>query len=435
MSVGGATERRLEPGIGGEALGRPQQRSRKGGMSIGEAVRVALQGLASNKLRSLLTMLGIIIGVGSVIAMMAIGAGANQAARATLQAMGTNVLSLMAGAERKGGVNFGFGSSVTLKPADADAILKLCPAVKAVTQEYNGNVRVKFQNQNTSTSLLGTTPNYMEIRNFQIAEGRFITNSDVKRKAKVVVLGAGAKDTLFGNLDPIGKSVKLNGQSFRVIGLFQSKGGGGWHNPDDDLYAPYTTVMRRVFGKDNITGMSIQAVSEDKMNDAQDEVEALMRVRHKTPPADPTDVRIFNQADLMATAQQQTGIFTTLLASVAGVSLFVGGIGIMNIMLVTVTERTREIGIRKAIGAKRSDIRNQFLIEAVTMSVVGGLLGIALGLAVTTFGAAKTGWNMVVTPQSIMLSFGFSAIVGILFGVYPAGKASRLHPIDALRYE
>ena len=436
MSVGGATERGIERGIGGDVIIRPVERSHRRGMSIGEAVRVALQGLASNKLRSLLTMLGIIIGVGSVIAMMAIGEGANQAARATLQAMGTNVLQLFPGQQRKGGVNFGFGSITTLKTADAEAILKQCPAVKDATQESTGNVRVRFQNQNSSTSLLGATPNYPAIRNFHLAEGRFFTVNDVRRRAKVVVVGASIRDTLFGNLDPLGKILKVNGQSFKVIGAFKPQGSNsGWRNPDDQIWVPVTTAMRRVFGKDYINGMSIQAVSEDKMQEAQDQIEAPITKRHKTPAGEPVDVIIRNQADLLNTAQQQTGIFTMLLASVAGVSLFVGGIGIMNIMLVTVTERTREIGIRKAIGAKRNDIRNQFLIEAVTMSLVGGLLGIALGLAVTTFGAARTGWNMVVTPQSIMLSFGFSAIVGVLFGVYPASKASRLHPIDALRYE
>jgi putative ABC transport system permease protein len=435
MSVGGASERRIEAGIGSDVITRPLVTPHRRGMSVGEAVRVALQGLASNKLRSLLTMLGIIIGVGSVIAMMAIGEGANQAARASLQSMGTNVLGLRSGQQRKGGISFGFGTITTLKPADAEAIKKECAGIQDLTQEYQGNVRVKFQSQNSSTSILGTTPNYPSIRNFQIGEGRFFTASEVRRRAKVIVIGASIKDTLFGNLAPIGKTLRVNGQSFKVVGVFRAKGGSGWQNPDDATYAPVSTVARRVFGKDYITGMSIQVVSESKMNDVQDEVDALMRKRHKIQAADPTDVMIFNQADLLQTAQAQTKIFTMLLASVAGVSLFVGGIGIMNIMLVTVTERTREIGIRKAIGAKRADIRNQFLIEAVTMSLVGGLLGIALGLAATTFGSSSTGWNMVVTPQSIALSFGFSAIVGVLFGVYPAGKASRLNPIDALRYE
>jgi putative ABC transport system permease protein len=323
-----------------------------------------------------------------------------------------------------------------LKQEDAEAILKECPAVKAIAQEYNGrNARVKFQSQNTSTSLLGTTPEYPGIRNFQIAQGRFFTESDVRRRAKVCVLGASIKETLFGNLSPINKTVKLNGQSFKVIGTFRPKGGTGWRNPDDQIWAPVTTVMRRLYGHDHLTGMSIQATSEESMLAAQEQIEAVMRKRHKTPPDEPVDVVIRNQADLVETAQQQTGIFTMLLASIAGVSLFVGGIGIMNIMLVTVTERTREIGIRKAIGAKSRDIRNQFLIEAITMSIVGGLLGVGTGLLVSALVSSNTGWNTVVTPMSIILSFGFSGIVGILFGVYPASKAARLNPIEALRYE
>jgi putative ABC transport system permease protein len=367
--------------------------------------------------------------------MMAIGQGANEAAQATLRSMGTNVLSLMTGQQRRGGINFGFGSITTLKPADAEAILKEAPAVRRLTQEYNGNVRVKFQSQNTSSNLLGTTPEYPEIRNFTLAEGRFFTGDEVRRRAKVAVLGASIKDTLFGNLYPLGKTLKLNGQSFKVIGVFKAKGGQGFRNPDDQIWGPVTTVMRRVFGKDYLSGMSIQAVNEDKMHDAQDQIEALIRKRHKVAEGEPVDVIIFNQTDLLQTAQQQTGIFTLLLASIAGVSLFVGGIGIMNIMLVTVTERTREIGIRKAIGAKRIDIRNQFLIEAVTMSLVGGLLGIGFGLLVSWVAGSRTGWNMVVTPQSVLLSFGFAAMIGVLFGVYPASKAARLNPIDALRYE
>jgi putative ABC transport system permease protein len=349
--------------------------------------------------------------------------------------MGTNVLTLFTGQQRRGGINFGFGTITTLKQADAEAILKECPAVKAIAQEYQGNVRVKYQSQNTQTNILGTTPEYPGIRNFELSVGRFFTAGEVRQRAKVVVLGASIKDTLFGNLYPINKTIKVNGQSFKVIGCFRAKGGTGWRNPDDQIWAPVSTTMRRVFGKDYLSGMSIQAVNEDKMNEAQDQIEALIRKRHKIVQDEPVDVVIRNQADLVETAQQQTNIFTMLLASIAGVSLFVGGIGIMNIMLVTVTERTREIGIRKAIGAKRADIRNQFLIEAITMSIVGGLLGIGFGLLASAIVASKTGWNTLVTPSSIALSFGFSAIVGVLFGVYPASKASRLNPIDALRYE
>jgi ABC-type antimicrobial peptide transport system permease subunit len=389
----------------------------------------------SNKLRSLLTMLGIIIGVGSVIAMMAIGQGANEAAQATLRAMGTNVLTLFTGQQRRGGVSMGFGTSQTLKLEDAEAILKECPAVKAIAPEASSNVRVKYQSQNTSTEVLGTTPDYPDIRNFQLASGRFFTESEVRRRAKVAVLGASIQESLFGNISPIGKTLKVNGQSFKVIGTFRAKGSTGWRSPDDQIWVPVTTALRRILGRDFLSRMSVQAVSEDQMVAAQAQVEDLMRKRHKIPDGEELDVQVRSQAELVETAAQQTGIFTMLLASVAGVSLFVGGIGIMNIMLVTVTERTREIGIRKAIGAKSGDIRNQFLIEAITMSLIGGLLGIGFGLAASTLVASRTGWNTVVTPQSVVLSFTFAALVGVLFGVYPATKASRLNPIDALRYE
>jgi putative ABC transport system permease protein len=413
----------------------PAERPHRQGMSVGEAVRVALQGLASNKLRSLLTMLGVIIGVGSVITTMAIGQGANEAARATLRAMGTNTLTLFTGQQRRGGINFGAGTITTLKPEDAEAILKECPAVKAIAQESSSNVRVKFQNQNTGTNILGTTPDYPSIRNFTLAQGRFITDSEVRRRAKVVVLGASIQETLFGNLSPLNKTIKVNGQSFKVIGSFKAKGGTGWRNPDDQIWAPVTTVMRRVLGRDYLSGMTIQAVSEERMVEAQDQIEALIRKRHKILEGEPTDVVIRNQADLVETAQQQSNILTRLLTGIAVVSLVVGGIGIMNIMLVTVTERTREIGIRKAIGAKSRDIRNQFLIEAITMSITGGLLGIGAGLLASYLMSTQAGWTTLVTPMSLILSFGFSAIVGVVFGVYPASKASRLNPIEALRYE
>jgi ABC-type antimicrobial peptide transport system permease subunit len=251
----------------------------------------------------------------------------------------------------------------------------------------------------------------------------------------VAVLGASVQEELFGNQPPLGKSIKVNGQSFRVNGAFRPKGNSVRGDPDDQVWVPITTAMRRVLGRDYINRISIQAVSEARMDEAQRQVEDVMRKQHRIPQGEEVDVRIRSQADLLETAQQQTGIFTLLLASIAGVSLFVGGIGIMNIMLVTVTERTREIGIRKAIGAKTSDVRNQFLIEAITMSVVGGLLGVAFGLIASTVVASHTGWNTVVTTESIALSFGFSALVGVLFGVYPATKASRLNPIQALRHE
>jgi putative ABC transport system permease protein len=408
---------------------------RRSGMSLWEALRVALSSLASNKLRSFLTMLGIIIGVAAVITTISIGQGANKATQEQIAKLGTNVLTVFPGQQRTGAVSLGMGSRTNLTMEDTQAIARECPSVKQVAPEYSGRGRLKFQNQNTSTSIMGSTPEYVEVRNFEMNQGRFFTDSDVKRRAKVVVLGDSVRDSLFGNISPVGKNVKLNGQSFKVIGTFKLKGGGGFRNPDDQVYIPITTAMRRVFGVEYIGSMGVQAISADKMKTAQDETEALIRKRHRTPANDPSDVRIFNQADLMDTAAQTNRTITILLAAIGGISLFVGGIGIMNIMLVSVTERTREIGIRKALGAKRRDILNQFLIEALTMSLVGGLIGTGIGLAAPMIISLWAGWPTLVSAGPVLLSFSFAAAVGMFFGIYPAIKAASLSPIEALRYE
>jgi putative ABC transport system permease protein len=419
----------------GEAPLRLPGARRRSGMSLWEAVRVALASLASNKLRSFLTMLGIIIGVAAVITTISIGQGANKATQDQIAKLGTNVLTVFPGQQRTGSVSLGMGSRMTLTLEDADAVARQCPSVKQVAPEYSSRGRLKFQNQNTSTSIMGTTPEYVEVRNFEMNQGRFFTDSDVKRRAKIVVLGDSVRDTLFGNINPIGKNLKLNGQSFRVVGTFKLKGGGGFRNPDDQVYIPITTAMRRVFGVDYIGSMGVQAVSTDKMASALEETETLIRKLHRTMPNEQSDIRIFNQADLMDTAEQTNRTITILLAAIGGISLFVGGIGIMNIMLVSVTERTREIGIRKALGAKRSDILNQFLIEALMMSLVGGLIGTGIGLTAPAIISLWAGWPTLVSPGPVLLSFSVAAAVGMFFGIYPAVKAASLSPIEALRYE
>jgi putative ABC transport system permease protein len=413
---------------------------RRRGMSIGEAFRLALAGLFANKLRSVLTMLGIIIGVGSVIVMIALGQGAAKASQDAIAKLGTNVLTVMPNSQMRGGVSQGMGSQQTLKLEDVEAVKKNCPSVKAVTGEYRGSAQVKFQNQNTRTTIYGAEPVYFDIRNMPLAQGKYFTTEDVKRKAKVAVIGDTIRETLFGGVQPIGKYIKIQGQNFKVVGLIQYRGGGMFRNPDDQVTVPLTTAMMRIFGVDYLGSMSVQAISDAKMREAQDEVTRAITKAHKLPSNEEPDIRIFNQADLTENAATQGAILTGLLGGVALVSLIVGGIGIMNIMLVSVTERTREIGIRKAIGAKRKDILYQFLIESVTLSLVGGALGILLALGVAFWMARPPeegglGFPMLMTPLPIIVSFAFSALVGIFFGIYPAIKASSLDPIVALRYE
>ena len=423
----------------GELLSGVPAAHRRRGLSAAEAFRIALQGLVANKLRAFLTMLGIIIGVGSVIVMIALGQGVAQASQASIQKLGTNVLTIMPNRQMRGGVSQGLGSSQTLKLPDLDVVLK-CPSVKAASAEYGGSGQVKFQNQNTRTQIQGALPDYFQIRNMPINAGRGFTSDDVRRKARVAVLGDNMRETLFGGISPIGKSIRINGQGFQVIGVVARRGASGFRSPDDQVTIPVTTAMRRLFGVDYLSSITVQAVSADKMSIAQDEAMQALAKAHKQQPGDEPDVRVFNQGDLMESANQQSGFLTMLLAGIALVSLVVGGIGIMNIMLVSVTERTREIGIRKAIGAKRKDILYQFLIESVTLSLVGGLMGIGGGVGIALWMARPAdeggvGFPMMLTPQPIIISFVFSAIVGIFFGIYPAFKASALDPIEALRYE
>jgi putative ABC transport system permease protein len=421
-------------------LAMPAARPRRGGMSILEAFRIALQGLMANKLRSILTMLGIIIGVGSVIVMVAMGQGAAKMTRDAIMKLGTNVLTVIPQSMMRGGVSQGQGTQQTLKLEDVEVLKKLCPSIKLLTPEMSRQATVKFQNQNTKTSIQGAQPDYFIIRNMPIVQGRAFTPAEDRSRAKVCVIGDTVRENLFGGIQPVGKYLKINSQSFKVIGVVEKRGGMGWRNPDDQITIPIRTAMVRVFGVNYISSISVQAVSEERMIPLEDELKDAIKKAHRMRPDEDPDIRIFNQKDLTDSANQQSGFLTALLAGIALVSLIVGGIGIMNIMLVSVTERTREIGIRKAIGAKRKDILYQFLIESVTLSLVGGLLGVSLGVGLSLWAAKPAeegglGFPMMLSATPVIVSFAFSALVGVFFGIYPAMKASRLDPIEALRYE
>jgi ABC-type antimicrobial peptide transport system permease subunit len=352
-----------------------------------------------------------------------------------IQQLGTNVLVVFPGQQRMGAAFGGFGSMQILKPEDVDAIRRSCPSVRAASPEVRRNAQVKYKNRNTNTNVSGVSPEYSEIRNYPVQQGRFITHREVDSMARVCVIGQTVYENLFNGSSCIGKTIRIRGVSFKVVGLLAPKGAQGFGNPDDIIFVPYTTAMRRLFGIDFVNSISVQAVSEERMNAAYQEVESLMRRRQRLNPGQDNNFRIMNQAEFVQTAEDVSRTFTLLLAGIASVSLLVGGIGIMNIMLVSVTERTREIGIRKAVGAKRRDILLQFLIEAMTLSLVGGLIGVGAGLGASYLLASASGWQVHITMQPILLAFGFSAAVGIFFGIYPAQKASALNPIEALRYE
>lgn len=405
-------------------------------MNLRESIEVAIEGLVANKMRAALTMLGVIIGVGAVIAMLAIATGAREQTMQRIQQMGTNTLMIMAGQSRQGAVQMGFGSSTTLNLDDCTAIADKCPSVSKTAPEVRGNTQVKYGNQNTSTTVFGTTRDYLSIRGYSVAEGRFFTTQDVKGSKKVAAIGPTTALNLFEGSSPVGKSIRIGGSRYKVIGLMTAKGSGsGFNDPDDQIFIPVSTAMRRVLGVTNIRGISVQVKSAALMDQATSEVTGVLRKRHKIPDGEEDDFRIMNQAEFIQMANETSGVFTMLLGGIASVSLLVGGIGIMNIMLVSVTERTREIGIRKAMGARRQDILLQFLIESLVLSLLGGIAGIAFGMLGSMIVGSLTGWNVSVSMQSVLLSFTFAALVGVFFGLYPARQAASLDPIDALRYE
>jgi putative ABC transport system permease protein len=399
------------------------------------SLTMALRGLSSNKLRSALTMLGVIIGVGAVIIAIAIGQGSREAVAESIQRLGTNVLTVFPGQQRRGGISFGWGSTNTMTLEDANALLRECPSVRKVSASVNRQAQVKYKNRNTTVTVSGTGPDYPEISNHPLQEGRYFTDAEVKQLKRVVILGSTTSKDLFDQQSPVGKSVRIAGSNFQVIGLLQTKGGQGFRNPDDMVYVPVTTAMRRLFGMENVQNITVQAKSQPLMSRAQDEIDAVLRKRHKIAAGGSADFIVFSQADLAQTQNEQQDTFSALITYLAVVSLLVGGIGIMNIMLVSVTERTREIGIRKAIGAKRRDILAQFLLEAMALSLVGGLVGVLFGIIGSNVVAEANEWKVVVSTPAIALAYGFSALVGVFFGFYPALKASNLNPIEALRYE
>jgi putative ABC transport system permease protein len=402
-----------------------------------ELMRVSLRALYANKLRSTLTMLGIIIGVSAVIAMVGIANGATQSVTSNIQGLGSNLLIISPGQSNTGGVRGGAGSANSLKMEDIPKIQAAGPAVKMVAPTANSNAQVVYGKGNTSTSIMGTTPEYATIRNVSIAQGRFLTQEDVEKSARVIVVGPTVVENLMGdrNADIIGKSIKLNNVPFQVVGVTASQGSTGGQNNDDIIFAPISTVQSRLVGNKTVRQIFVEAASAELMTDAQDQVTYALQTAHKIPVGQPNDFTITNQAEILATMENITKTMTMLLGGIAGISLLVGGIGVMNIMLVSVTERTREIGIRKAIGAKGRDILSQFLIEAVVLSLIGGIIGIILGWGGSILISKFAGMATNVSLSSVGMAFGFSALIGIIFGVVPARKAAAMDPIEALRYE
>jgi putative ABC transport system permease protein len=393
-----------------------------------------------NKMRSFLTTLGIIIGVAAVIAMMAIGAGAKARVEAAFAAMGTNLLIVLPGSTTAGGSFGGFGSMPTLTWDDLAAIKSEVRTVRAVAPQLRSNQSIVSDEMNWTTGIIGTTPEYFEIRSWPVAQGAHFTQADVDGGTKVIVLGQTVVSRLYGpSANPVGQSVRVGKTPFTIVGIAAKKGQSAMgQDYDDAAFIPATTFAHRIqggLGKFLNGSMYVQATSPEATPRALEDIRALLRDRHRLAPGSDDDFSIRNLSEIAGAQQQGTETMTTLLASVAAVSLLVGGIGIMNIMLVSVTERTREIGIRMAIGAKPASILLQFLIEALVLSIAGGLLGVALGVGVAGWLAGKFGWPMQIQVDVIAISVGFSALVGIVFGLYPARKASKLDPIDALRYE
>ncbi|MBI5682679.1 MAG: ABC transporter permease [Deltaproteobacteria bacterium] len=392
-----------------------------------------------NKMRSALTMLGIIIGVGAVIAMIAVGSGARVQVAKEIESMGTNLLMVLSGATTSGGIRMGMGTQPTLTADDARTIREELSSVAFAAPLHSGTAQIVYGNQNWSTVVHGTTPEIFEVREWQTISGRVFTQKELDGAAKTSVIGQTVAENLFGAEDPIGKIVRIKKVPFAVIGILAKKGQSPMgQDQDDAIYVPLSTLQKKIFGTPfpgAVRIIYIKAVSKDMLNEAENDIRELLRQRHHIISGKEDDFSIRNLTDIMSASEKASQTMAILLGAIASVSLIVGGIGIMNIMLVSVTERTKEIGIRMAVGAKGMDILMQFLIEAVVLALIGGMIGILIGIIGSKIVAYVTGWNILISLWSISLAFGFSSIIGIFFGFYPAKRASRLNPVECLRYE
>jgi putative ABC transport system permease protein len=405
-------------------------------MDFMNTFQLALRALSRNKMRSALTMLGIIIGVGAVIAVVSIGQGAQYIVQQGIQAMGTNAVFIAAGSNRAGGVRQGYGGVKTLTIDDMNAILREIPLIKQAAPAVQSRQQVVYGNQNWNTSITGTTPNYFDIRTWPVQAGSVFSDEEVDLAANVCVIGTTVSKILFVNEDPIGKTIRIGNLPFRVDGVLESKGQNvTGQDQDDVIFAPYTTVQRKISGITWLQFINASAVSQQASVASVDSISSLLRERHRIRRGDDDDFLIRTQADIADLQNQTQSTMTYLLGGIASVSLLVGGIGIMNIMLVSVTERTREIGVRMAVGATEDDVRRQFLVEAVTLSMMGGFIGILIGLIGSALISNLLSWPTLISGKAIVAAVIFSAAVGIFFGYYPAHKAAQLDPIEALRYE
>ena len=405
-------------------------------MKFSSTWTIALRALRRNLMRSGLTMLGIIIGVAAVIAMVAIGTGAKEQVAASIAQIGQNTVLVLSGAPSRGGVRGGFGSAPTLTRQDYEAIRKEVSGVLRATPDVRKNAQVMAGNQNVNTTINGAGEDYVDIRAWDFVDGGNFSSSDVKAATKVAILGNTVATNLFGDASPVGQIVRIQNAPYTVVGLLKPKGMSMMGSDQDDVVlVPWSSALVRLTGTDSFRSITVQAESAEQVEQMMEDIGALLRQRHRLREGAEDDFHVHSQQEIMEMATSTAKTMTILLGAIAGVSLLVGGIGIMNIMLVSVTERTREIGVRMAVGARGGDILLQFLVEAVVLSVGGGLIGIGLGVGVAKIVSAKVGWNTLVSPESVALAFAFSAAIGIFFGFYPARKAAGLDPIEALRYE